>query len=593
MTPIIPNLAISGYRSFGPSPQFFDRFSKLNIIIGRNNSGKSNVLSAINELLSQSDKPNRVVLDLHTSHIPGNPPVRLGIGEEVGKDASGRFALPPSSPRMHGLGKDSHGQLISAMLGELLAAKTQVDTSKLAWSFTTFPDGVGKHDTWANAVARLDDRTVRSLCNHLAGGGGGGSRLHWEHHICINVSAKLVTCAVELVPAIRRIGESGVDPDGFDGKGIINRLAQLQNPSVEAQDDKLRFNAINQFLQEVTDHPEARIEIPYKRDTILVHMDNKVLPISSLGSGLHEVVILAAAATSLSKQVVCIEEPELHLNPVLQKKLVRYLIDQTDNQYFITTHSPAIMDTPRAETYHIRLVNSTSQVERVTSDASRAAVCEDLGYSPSDLILANCVIWVEGPSDRYYLNWWLHESNEHLLEGIHYTIMFYGGRLASHLSFAGQADNVTDFIKLRRLNHRGIIIIDSDKSKAKQRPNATKIRLMEEFNTGPGFAWITSGREIENYLPPSDIDKAIGAVIPSATRLGCNGRYENLLRIKRKSASEAQAPKVDVAKWIVSNTQPDLSIMDLRSQVTRIVEFIIESNPMDQKLWKHGKSSTP
>ena len=88
-----------------------------------------------------------------------------------------------------------------------------------------------------------------------------------------------------------------------------------------------------------------------KGDTILVHMDGKALPLSSLGTGIHEVIILASAATLLQRNVVCMEEPELHLNPILQKKLMRYLLQHTDNQYFITTHSAAIMDLPDAEVF--------------------------------------------------------------------------------------------------------------------------------------------------------------------------------------------------------------------------------------------------
>ena len=327
------------------------------------------------------------------------------------------------------------------------------------------------------------------------------------------------------------------------------------------------------------DNDTASIEIPHERDTILVHISGRTLPLESLGTGIHEVIILAAAATILENSVICMEEPELHLNPILQKKLVRYLLEATNNQYFITTHSAALMDTPSAEIYHIKLENGQSIAEHATSDRLRSEICEDLGYHPSDLLQSNCVIWVEGPSDRIYINHWINSLAPKFVEGIHYSIMFYGGRLASHLSGMDIDKSIESFISLRRLNRRGVIVIDSDKEKKGARINDTKKRLIDEFDCGPGYAWITEGREIENYIKSENIENAISNVHSEAKCRSDFGKYENTLSIKTKTGKDSQASKVGVAKFIVENCDADFSHLDLKKQTQKLIDFIKESNP--------------
>lgn len=262
------------------------------------------------------------------------------------------------------------------------------------------------------------------------------------------------------------------------------------------------------------------------------------------------------------------------------KKLVRYLLESTKNQYFITTHSAALMDTPNAEIYHINLEQGASRVRRATSDRHKSEVCENLGYHPSDLLQSNCIIWVEGPSDRIYLNSWIHSFSPELTEGIHYSIMFYGGRLASHLSGDDMDEMIDDFISLRRLNRRAVILIDSDKENQRAKINATKTRLSQEFDTGPGYAWITEGREIENYLPPDQIKAAINETKPSAKINSSFEKYENTLSIITKGGKEAQASKVDIAKYITKNFEQDFSTLDLKKQTLKLIFFIKESNPI-------------
>src|SRR5947207_7404020 len=134
-------------------------------------------------------------------------------------------------------------------------------------------------------------------------------------------------------------------------------------------------------------------------------------------------------------------------------------------------------------------------------------VLNDLGIRAADVLQANFVVWIEGPSDRIYLNRWIGLMASELVEGIDYSIMFYGGRLLSHLSLLRDEPELSadELIKLLRISQNSAIVIDSDRTKSDAEINETKTRIAKECKEAGVFCWISAGREIENYLTPESI----------------------------------------------------------------------------------------
>jgi len=225
-------------------------------------------------------------------------------------------------------------------------------------------------------------------------------------------------------------------------------------------------------------------------------------------------------------------------------------------------------------------------VKLIENSRDRTEICRDLGYYASDIMQSNCIIWVEGPSDRIYLTHWIEKQEPQFTEGIHYSIMFYGGRLLSHLTGKPTDEiesELAGFISLREMNRSAVILIDSDKDKPRRRLNKTKQRMREEFDEGPGFGWITKGREIENYLDYEILVESIRKVHPRATSIPKDDPYTNLLKIKKTPSSDVStADKVRIAREYVklSDEVPDVPGLHqhLPTQLRKLCNFIRDTN---------------
>ena len=191
----------------------------------------------------------------------------------------------------------------------------------------------------------------------------------------------------------------------------------------------------------------------------------------------------------------------------MQRNLFIYLqewIIKNNSTLFLTTHSNIAIDLYSScedtQIFHIDKDADGSKIKKIETYQDKVNILNDLDVRASDILQSNGIIWVEGPSDRIYINKWIElVTGGELKENQHYQIMFYGGKLLSHLEATGNED-ITNYINLLLINRNSAIVIDSDKTNSTMEIRSTKRRVKDEFEKLNSLCWITEGKEIENYL---------------------------------------------------------------------------------------------
>jgi len=212
-------------------------------------------------------------------------------------------------------------------------------------------------------------------------------------------------------------------------------------------------------------------------------------------------MILVVGLTEAPPFLLIVEEPETILHPAAQRALLGLFQSwATDRQIVAATHSTVMLDwTPGGE--RLWLITRLGGVSEVTSiGEDRLALLHSLGVRPSDIMSAERVIIVEGPTDEDILGTWFPD----LLRNPRVAILHGGGG-----DSARHASKLAEWLtSAERLGLRQVMYI---RDRDELAPEVIKGLLDSPT------VHILERREIENYLLAPE---ALAAVIRARARTG-------------------------------------------------------------------------
>jgi ABC-type transport system involved in cytochrome c biogenesis ATPase subunit len=326
------------------------------------------------------------------------------------------------------------------------------------------------------------------------------------------------------------IHTADVLPENADNLPVFLQTLHGRNRKAFQQIENLVISIFPEFtaVNPATERNQVRITLS-RRDV------DKDIPLTHCGTGVEQILAIATFAITASKgSLLLIDEPHSFLHPTAERQLIEFLKADQNHRFIISTHSAVFINSIEAD--RITQVEAPGKgYSSADQGVNLSRILLDLGYRNSDILFHDALVIVEGKTDKAILPALLAlagVSSDRLARVGFPTLEGVPEKLRAIQTAILKYERLID--ALSQSDTPRIYLLDGDRSNE----DLNVLSSMKNANNGSSIPVKFLPRtEIENYLlVPHAIEKAIleeaelAGTIIDTTAHDIDGRIADLLK---------------------------------------------------------------